>query len=481
MQKADKIYSIHVVIGLVLMFGVGFLPPFSVVTPVGMQLIGIFLGLIYMWSTCGILWPSLLGLIAVALSDYTDINGVIAAAFGNPTIIVLIFILALLGAIDTFQVNQYLSQWFLSRRVIEGRPWVFTLMWFGATYVLGMFGNSIFSIFLMWGIFYKLADLIGLKKEDAYTIQLLVGTVLTGAISSVVFPFKDMGLFLISTYQKMSPGFNVSTTGFIIVSIVVGWGSILLYTATMRFIFRTDVSKLRQVSPQMFQDDALPPMNKLQKFLLVYMFVFIGALCLPSFLPAGWALTGKLNELGMCGIALVFFVFLCILRIDGKSLVNFSDLAGSKITWDLIFLMAAATCVSGAMVGEGTGVREFLSASLGPIFANASPFVFAALLCGVTLLLTNVANNGVVAILAFTVVLIFSTKYEINAAAMVTLLCFTCNMAFLLPASSVFGAILHGNIEWLSPKDIYRYAACIVVICLVVIIVLGIPLANRLC
>ena len=67
MQKADKIYSVHVVIGLVLMFGVGFLPPFSVVTPVGMQLIGIFLGLIYLWSTCGILWPSLLGLIAVAV------------------------------------------------------------------------------------------------------------------------------------------------------------------------------------------------------------------------------------------------------------------------------------------------------------------------------------------------------------------------------------------------------------------------------
>ena len=109
MHKADKVYSVHVAIGLVLMFGVGFLPPFSVVTPIGMQLIGIFLGLIYLWSTCGILWPSLLGLIAVALSDYTDINGVIAAAFGNPTIIVLIFILALLGAIDTFQVNQYLS------------------------------------------------------------------------------------------------------------------------------------------------------------------------------------------------------------------------------------------------------------------------------------------------------------------------------------------------------------------------------------
>ena len=56
MQKADKIYSVHVVIGLVLMFGVGFLPPFSVVTPVGMQLIGIFLGLIYLWSTCGAFW-----------------------------------------------------------------------------------------------------------------------------------------------------------------------------------------------------------------------------------------------------------------------------------------------------------------------------------------------------------------------------------------------------------------------------------------
>ena len=249
MSKSDKMYGLHVLIGLVLMFGIGFLPPFSVVTTVGMQLIGIFLGLIYLWSTCGILWPSLLGLTAVALSDYTDINGVMVAAFGNPTVIMLIFILALLGAIDAHLVNQYLCRWFLTRKIIEGRPWVFTLMFFGATYVLGTFGNSIFSMFLMWGIFYKLADLVGLTKSDRYTTQLLIGTVLTGAVSSVVFPFKDMGLFLISTYQKMSPGFHVPPAGFIVVSVAVGWASILLYTAAMRFLFRTDVTDVYKRQP----------------------------------------------------------------------------------------------------------------------------------------------------------------------------------------------------------------------------------------
>ncbi len=52
---------IHVVIMFSLMLGVGFLPPFAQVTPLGMKVLGVFLGLVYGWCFIDLLWTSVLG------------------------------------------------------------------------------------------------------------------------------------------------------------------------------------------------------------------------------------------------------------------------------------------------------------------------------------------------------------------------------------------------------------------------------------
>ena len=56
--------TIHIAITLLLMFGFGHLPTFSTVTPVGMKLLGVFLGVVYGYSTCEVIWPSLFAFIA---------------------------------------------------------------------------------------------------------------------------------------------------------------------------------------------------------------------------------------------------------------------------------------------------------------------------------------------------------------------------------------------------------------------------------
>lgn len=74
----NTVYFIHCLIGIILMFGLGMLKPFDLITSVGMQVLGIFLGCIYLWSFAGILWPSLLG-----ISDYAPMAAVIKTAFGD--------------------------------------------------------------------------------------------------------------------------------------------------------------------------------------------------------------------------------------------------------------------------------------------------------------------------------------------------------------------------------------------------------------
>ena len=73
-KKGNTLYYLHSTIGLLLIFGFGHLPPFGTVTPVGMQVLGIFAGMIYLWSFVSVLWPSLLGIIALVSCHTSNVG-----------------------------------------------------------------------------------------------------------------------------------------------------------------------------------------------------------------------------------------------------------------------------------------------------------------------------------------------------------------------------------------------------------------------
>ena len=64
-EKKDAMYFVHSLICLVIMFGFGQLPPMEPLTPLGMNLIGIFLGVLYGWIFIDIIWPSIAGLLEI--------------------------------------------------------------------------------------------------------------------------------------------------------------------------------------------------------------------------------------------------------------------------------------------------------------------------------------------------------------------------------------------------------------------------------
>ena len=54
-KKNSPMKYVHIAISILLMFGFGYLPAFSTVTPLGMKLLGVFIGVIYAYSTCEII------------------------------------------------------------------------------------------------------------------------------------------------------------------------------------------------------------------------------------------------------------------------------------------------------------------------------------------------------------------------------------------------------------------------------------------
>ena len=53
----SKAYYVNAIVGVVLMFGIGFIPPVEPITEMGMKVLGIFIGMIYLFSACDVHWP----------------------------------------------------------------------------------------------------------------------------------------------------------------------------------------------------------------------------------------------------------------------------------------------------------------------------------------------------------------------------------------------------------------------------------------
>lgn len=64
----------HVIIMFALMFIIGNLQPFGTVTPMGMDILGIFVGTLYGWLFLDLLWPSLIALVALGMTGYMTVG-----------------------------------------------------------------------------------------------------------------------------------------------------------------------------------------------------------------------------------------------------------------------------------------------------------------------------------------------------------------------------------------------------------------------
>ncbi len=69
----------------------------------------------------------------------------------------------------------------------------------------------------------------------------------------------------------------------------------------------------------------------------------------------------------------------------------------------------------------------------------------------------------------------------VNSAPLVSIMSmFVLSCAIATPAASPFAAMMFGNKEWLHAKDIYKYNTMIVVLELVLVLLIGLPLANAI-
>ena len=128
---------------LALMLGIGMLPPLGGdITPLGMQVLGIFVGLLFGWTCLDFFWVSVVALLALGLTDYTTVMQSFGAGFGSSLTLQIMFLLIIVGYLEESGLPNLITGWFLTRKILRGRPYLLFAAIFTCSAILMALGLS---------------------------------------------------------------------------------------------------------------------------------------------------------------------------------------------------------------------------------------------------------------------------------------------------------------------------------------------------
>ncbi|MGI6227072.1 MAG: SLC13 family permease [Peptococcales bacterium] len=469
---------IHYAIGLGLMIGFPMLDPIEPITEIGMLILGVFIGMVYLWSTVDSIWPSLLGLFLIGMSEYAPINKVGLDAFGSDIVIMVLISMVLFGAVEYVGCTQYLARWFVTREIINGKPYVFLFVFFLSSFVLSGLTTPMASLLILWPIAVEFMHDFKVEKSNKAYGMVVFGVYLAATLGQPMFPFKGAALAVVGTYQRIT-GIQVNYLNYVLLHWILAITMLILFMLFVRFIYKPDLTGFKSVNVEQFKKNPLPPMNIQQKLFLGAVVVFIVMLLAPSFLPATWLITVTLKKMGSLGVTMLIVGALVFLRIDGKPALPFKAVAAKNLSWDVYFLVAAAMYGANAVSNEVTGIKEWLIQVLQPLLGNRPEFVFVLFLLAFGMITTNFANNAGMAVILLPVVLAFAEQYPgLNPTSISMLITLIVFFAILTPAASPFAGMLHARRDLISMKEIAIMGFPVCIAGLIVYTVIGLPLAK---
>ncbi|MBQ3508647.1 MAG: SLC13 family permease [Peptococcaceae bacterium] len=453
-KKNSMMYYFHCAMVFILTFGFGYIPPVEPLTEMGMKILGIFFGCLYGWVFVDLIWPSLLGMIAIVLTGYMNLGGVLKASFGAPLIIMLIFILIFCAILDHHGLSRFISLWFITRKSVLGKPWTFTFIFLLSIALLSGLTSAVAATVIGWSILYSISDVLGYKRTDGYNLMMIFGLAFSSQIGMSLIPFKNVPLAVLGAWENMS-GQPVDYMKYMLIAAVCTFIAILVYLAIAKFVFRPDVSKLKELSLEKMDVADELVLSKTQKIVFGFFAVLIVMLVWPSFGPKEWFITTFINNIGTAGTVMLIIVLMMIVRPEGKPLFGFKEMVNQGVMWGIILLLAVVQPISTAMSDEVTGITAFLVNIMQPVFEGRSSIMFVIVIGLAATIITNFVNNIAVGVALMPVIYAYASSLGFNGEIASIMVAMCVLLALLTPSASSSAALLHGN-EYLDKKYLVK-------------------------
>ena len=440
---------VNIIITIALMFGFGMLPPFATLTPVGMKLIGVFLGVIYGYSTCEIVWPSLLAMVAFGISGYTTMSAGIASMLGHPVVFQVLTQYFVAGAIIVYGFGKWFVRWSLSQKMFKGKPkfytWCFMFIFMFACLIL----NDLPLSLLLYAVWNDIADSCGYDKNSSFRYYGFCGIMVSLILGSGMIPYRSWLLGLSVSWKEIF-GVQINMGIMFLLTAIIGILFVTIYVYLGAKVFKVDFSIMQEFDVEKLGDESKQRSHRMKRILGVFVFSMLVSIYAGTFTSAT---ASFLNDtLTMGGLYCLIAVFLMVLPSgdgDGKACIIFNDIKHSDaaISWPVIFMVATTIPLATALSNEVTGVMPWLTGLFAPVFEGRGPVFIVIFTIVVMFILTNVGSNIAFGTAMIPVIAPFVLASGMNPVLPGAALLFMANLGILLPGASAPASIFHGRSE----------------------------------
>ena len=466
-QKTARYYAI-VVICVLLMFCGQFIPPFAPeITPVGMGVLGVFVGVVILWSTVGgSIWPSILAVVALGCTGYTTVSGAVTASLGSFMVFNMICVTAMTSALTATGADVKMARWIISRKAWEGKPYLFTFVFLFAFFLISSVTFAFAMIFICWTILRKMAEEMGTSMRHPYFVVMTIYSVVATSLGEFVIPLKGWQFALCNAFIKNAEGANVNFGLYIVTTFFLGIAVLVILVLTMRPLFKVDFTPVRNYrSDELAKED-----NRLstdQTIIIVVLIVSILLSIATNYLKGDGLFAQLINTLSLPGIFGLAVVILCAVKNrEGKSILEFGKVM-SGMVWGPILLVGIATCLSSALTSKECGFMSFFSRTLLPVMDGKSVFFVYAFIIIVACVLTNLASNmGIgMMMIPISVPICMAAGCNMNVAAMVCI--YSACYGFILPGAAAVSPLMYSNPD-LTKKEILKHTSYTVLLYIII-------------
>ena len=468
MGETKKISIIHYIICAALCLGFRFLPPFMGLTETGMGVMGTFIGAIYGWVMIDMLWPSVLALVGIGLT--IGMNAMMVNSFGSLTIVAMIVCMMAIGVAMKNGAFTWLAMKLLTNKALAGRGYTILLVILFLAWCVGSF-NPIIMMMIFANFMIAMFEQVGVKKDDKLVVIMFLAVAYQLMRGQILFPFMGTGLTYLMAYNNMFPNLPIPMGQYLAMMVTMGIIMLAVLMLLLKFVFRVDVSPLANYKPE----GGVPAATKGQKMGLILFLVFMLANVVMIFAPG--AIKHFLEQFGIVGIAMIMGAIVPLLKDEnGKSLGDLEDLL-HMVNWGQIMMVGYIMVVSTQMMMPQHGITAFMATLIKPFMA-LPPMVFIMVVMVFALVLTNIANNMLTAILCMPFLVNFGAMIGMNPVGMVCLMFIITEFALATPAASPVTGVAFSYTNWVSSGQMSKYGILLSVILFVFFMIIGWPVAN---
>lgn len=458
-----------------------YMPPIPMLTASGMQVLGVFLGVLTLWLTVAIDWPSLLCLGALALVPELSMDGLLRASFGNSTIAFLMFTFLCTFTLSQTPFIRRCAVGFVTSGIAKRGPWMFSALFFASVIFIGSFISPTVLFVIYLPIIEEIYAVLGLKKGSTAASMLMVGLVICCGVScgmtpiAHVFPLMALGFFTAAT------GHTITYTSYMAFAVPVGLVTFVCMLLIFRFIMRPDMGEIKSGDVDSLRKNA-PPMDRREISVLAVFGIVVFLWIAPDLTAPLFPGFSKLFKgLGAAMPPLIGVAALSVITFGGKPLLNFGEGMSKGVPWGALIMSVGTLALGSALTNANVGIVGTLGGALGPIAAKMAPFAMVALFTAWAAVQTNVSSNmvTVTVVTAIAIPICLAANGAVSTSAVCAMIGMIASYAFAFPSAMPCVAIA-GASGWTTAGTLARIGSLMAITATIIAVLLGYPIASAL-